>query len=554
MTDKATSDLWWKNAVMYCVDVATFMDGDGDGIGDLVGLTRQLDYLSSLGVNCLWLLPIYPSPMRDDGYDITDYYAVDPRFGTLGDFVEMVRTANNLGMRVILDLVLNHTSDEHPWFQEARRDRGSKYRDYYVWSEEKQDEPSQVVFPGEQRSTWTYDDIAGQWYLHRYYDFMPDLNVANERVRDEMDKIIGFWLQQGIAGFRVDSAPFLIETTGLEDAADNPHVYLKAMRGFVGRRSGSAILLGEANIDPEDAVAYFGGDDCTELQMLFDFPTCSTAWLSLGRGRAGALAQWLRDRPEAPTIGQYSVFLRHHDELNLERLSEEDRDEVFATFAPSEKQRIYGRGLRPRTASLLGGDGPRLRMALSLLLSLPGSPLVLYGDEIGLGDNLDLDGRLAVRVPMQWTHRTNAGFSTAPADQLFRPVRTEGPYGCQHVNVADQLRDATSLLSWTKHVIHTRRQCPELGWGAIEVLDVGDDRVLAVLASWLGGRVVALHNLSDESCEVDLSSADASGDVLDLCSSDDMRQVETLDEPITLEPYGVRWLRLVEGPSAGPGT
>jgi maltose alpha-D-glucosyltransferase/alpha-amylase len=554
VTDKATSDLWWKNAVMYCVDVATFMDSDGDGIGDLAGLTRQLDYLASLGVNCLWLLPIYPSPMRDDGYDITDYYSVDPRFGTLGDFVELVRSADNLGMRVILDLVLNHTSNEHPWFDEARRDKNSVYRDYYVWSDEKQDEPSQVVFPGEQESTWTYDDVAGQWYLHRYYDFMPDLNIANVRVRDEMDKIIGFWLQQGIAGFRVDSAPFLIETVGLDDAADDPHVYLQNMRGFLGRRSGSAILLGEANIDPEDAVAYFGGDDCTELQMLFDFSACACAWLALGRENASALGGWLRNRPDAPSIGQYSVFLRHHDELNLERLSEDDRDEVFAMFAPSPEQRIYGRGLRPRTASLLGGDGPRLRMAMSLLQSMPGSPMMLYGDEIGLGDDLDLDGRLAVRVPMQWTHRDNAGFSTAPKDELLRPVRTEGPFGCEHVNVADQLRDPTSLLSWTKAAIHTRRQCPELGWGDIEVLDAGDDRVLVVLATWLDGRVVTLHNFCDEPCTVDLRPSAAGGEVLDLFGSDDEKRIETLDEPIELEPYGVRWVRLVEGRSGAPGT
>ena len=384
MTDKATSDLWWKNAVIYCADVATWLDSDGDGTGDLAGLTRRLDYLWGLGINTLWLMPFYPSPLGDDGYDITDYYAVDPRLGTLGDFVEMIRTAHNLGIRVLIDLVMSHTSNQHPWFRRSRRERGSRYRHFYRWSDTKQAEPSEVAFPGEQDSTWTYDDEAGQWYMHRYYDFMPDLNITDPDVLDEMHKVLGFWLELGVDGFRVDSLPFMIETIGT-DAKDQPVTYLRSLVEFLERRRGNAIFLGEANVSPEEQQGYFAVDGGDGVQMLFDFRTCAAQWLAHARGSAEPLADALRSRRPHPERAQFANFCRHHDELNLGLLSDGEREEVFAAFAPEPEHRVYGRGIRRRLASMLGGDQQRIRMILALTMALPGTPVLLYGDEIGMG-------------------------------------------------------------------------------------------------------------------------------------------------------------------------
>jgi maltose alpha-D-glucosyltransferase/alpha-amylase len=534
MTDKATSDLWWKDAVVYCVDVATWLDSDDDGIGDLAGLTRRLDYLSGLGVNCLWLMPFYPSPLRDDGYDITDYYTVDPRFGTLGDFVEMIRTASNLGIRVLVDLVLNHTSNEHPWFR--------RRRDYYVWSDHKQDEPSDIVFPGEQDGTWSYDEAAGQWYMHRYYDFMPDLNIARPEVRDEMNKVLGFWLELGISGFRVDSLPFLIETVGT-DARDNPVTYLRSLVEFMERRRGDAIFLGEANVPPEEQQRYFGMDGGEGVQMLFDFRGCAAQWLSHARGDAEPLVRALRDRPRHPSHAQFANFCRHHDELNLGMLSESERDEVFTAFAPEETHRVYGRGIRRRLAPMLGNDPRRIRLALALTLALPGTPVLLYGDEIGMGDDLALYGRLAVRSPMHWSAGSNGGFSRA--DDLYRPVHADGEYGYRNVNVVDQRHDPESLAAWMTQAIRVRRECPELGWGEWQILDVGDSRVLGLSYRWREGHVVTLHNLSGDPVRVTLP------DDLDLTGIEQIRQMfgdapDRQGRKIELAGYGYSWLRLID--------
>ena len=429
MTDKAVSDLWWKDTVVYCADVATFLDSDGDGIGDLAGLTRRLDHLARLGVTTLWLMPFYPSPLGDDGYDITDHYAVDPRFGTLGDFVELMRTANNLGIRVLVDLVLSHTSREHHWFQQARRSRDSRYRHYYRWSDEKQAEPSQVAFPGEQDSTWTFDDTAGQWYMHRYYDFMPDLNVTEPDVRDEMDKVLGFWVELGVSGFRVDSLQFMIETIGTP-ARDKPVSYLQSLVEFMQRRRGDAIFLGEANVSPQEQQRYFAIDDGDGVQMLFDFRTCAAQWLAHARGRAQPLIDALNARPAIPVHAQFANFARHHDELNLGMLSDGEREEVFAAFAPEPEHREYGRGIRRRLAPMLGNDPRRIRLALALTMALPGTPVLMYGDEIGMGEDLSLPGRLAVRNPMQWSDQPGGGFSdgwaAVPAGPGRRPVRLPG--------------------------------------------------------------------------------------------------------------------------------
>jgi maltose alpha-D-glucosyltransferase / alpha-amylase len=534
MTDKATSDLWWKDAVVYCVDVATWLDSDDDGIGDLAGLTRRLDYLSGLGVNCLWLMPFYPSPLGDDGYDITDYYAVDERFGTLGDFVEMIRTANNLGIRVLVDLVLNHTSDQHPWFP--------KRRDYYVWSDHKEKEPADVAFPGEQDSTWTYNEEAGQWYMHRYYDFMPDLNITHPDVRDEMNKILGFWLELGVSGFRVDSLPLMIETVGT-DSHDNPVTYLRSLVEFMGRRRGDAIFLGEANVAPEEQQRYLGMDGGEGVQMLFDFRSCAAQWLSHARGDARPLEEALRSRPRYPQHGQFANFCRHHDELNLGELAEAERDEIFAAFAPEETHRVYGRGIRRRLAPMLGNDPRRIRLVLALTLALPGTPVLLYGDELGMGEDLSLHGRLAVRSPMQWSARPNGGFSRA--GEIYRPMHGDGEYGYRNVNVVDQRHDPESLVAWMTRAIQVRRECPEMGWGEWRILDVGDSRVLALDYRWRDGGVVTLHNLSADDVRVRLP------DDLDLTGVEEIRRMfgdGTADhgKEIDLAGYGYSWLRLVD--------
>ena len=545
MTDKATSDLWWKNAVIYCADVATWLDSDGDGTGDLAGMTRRLDYLRGLGINTLWLMPFYPSPLGDDGYDITDYYAVDPRLGTLGDFVEMIRTADNLGIRVLVDLVMSHTSNQHPWFRRSRRDRGSRYRHFYRWSDTKQAEPSEVAFPGEQDSTWTYDDEAGQWYMHRYYDFMPDLNITDPDVLDEMHKVLGFWLELGVDGFRVDSLPFMIETVGT-DAKDQPVTYLRSLVEFLERRRGNAIFLGEANVSPEEQQGYFAVDGGDGVQMLFDFRTCAAQWLAHARGRAEPLADALRSRRPHPEQAQFANFCRHHDELNLGLLSDGEREEVFAAFAPEPEHRVYGRGIRRRLASMLGGDQQRIRMVLALTMALPGTPVLLYGDEIGMGEDLSLPGRLAVRNPMQWSSGPGGGFTAS--DKPYRPVHAEGPAGYRAVNVAGQRHEPGSLLSWVTHAVRVRRESPELGWGEWRILDVGDPRVLAIETRWRDDQMVTLHNLSAEPAKVRLP-----GDLEQPGQGMRMRQVLGGTEPaygagedITLGRYGFRWLRRTE--------
>jgi trehalose synthase len=398
--EKATGDLWWKNAVVYCVDVATFLDSDGDGIGDLPGLTDRIDYLAGIGVSCLWLMPFFPSPRRDDGYDVTDFYGVDGRFGTPGDFVELIRTAADRGIRVIADLVPNHTSIDHPWFQSARKGRDSRYRDFYVWADEKPPEkPGDVVFPDKETSNWAWDEQAEQWYLHRFYSHQPDLNVANAAVRDELAQVIGYWIQQGLAGFRVDAVPFLLEPIGMpKGALHDPHELLKELRRYMCRRRGDAILLGEVNLDPPQVREFFGDED--ELHMAFDFSLNQAMYLALARSDAAPLAAALRARPEIPEDCQWATFARNHDELTLDKLSEREREEVFAAFGPDPGMQLFGRGLRRRVPTMLDGDQDRIRMVYSLVFSLPGTPVLFYGEEIGMAENPAIPGRYAVRAPM----------------------------------------------------------------------------------------------------------------------------------------------------------
>jgi trehalose synthase len=556
MSTARTSDLWWKNAIVYCLDVETYLDADGDGRGDLVGLTERIDYLASLGITCLWLMPFYPSPNRDDGYDITDYYGVDPRLGSHGDFTALVRTAKDRGMRVIVDLVVNHTSDQHPWFREARRSTTNRRRDWYVWADDPPSEPApEVVFPDAEDSIWAFDDKTGQHYLHHFYSHQPDLDIGNPAVRDEIAKIAGFWLQLGVDGFRVDAVPFLIETGGLavddREIALDPHEMLRDLRSFMARRRGDSVLLGEVNLPPEGLVEFFGDDD--ELELLFDFPLMQRMYLALARREAGPLRDALAARPPIPEEAQWAIFVRNHDELTLDQLSDEERSEVFAAFGPDEDMQLFGRGLRRRLPPMLDGDQDRIRMVYSLLFSLPGTPVLFYGEEIGMGENLDVDGRLSVRTPMQWTDDRNAGFSTARPSQLPRPV-PDGAYGPLAVNVAAQRRDEGSLLVWMERTIRRRRETPELGWGTATLLDSGDDAVLAHRCDWEGSAVVAVHNLSDTPREVRVDLGPSEGDVrvVDLLDGErPVHDVEGSTMELTLTRYAHHWFRLEHGDATG---
>jgi trehalose synthase len=544
-----TSDLWWKNAVVYCLDVETYADGDGDGCGDFRGLIQQIDHLQRLGVTCIWLMPFYPSPDRDDGYDITDFYGVDPRLGTIGEFVEFVRTARDRGIRVIADLVVNHTSAQHPWFQQARSSRDNPYRDWYVWADEPlADGPQGITFPDKENSLWQYDDEAGQYFLHRFYKFQPDLNIDNPAVRDEIARIIGFWMQLGLSGFRVDAVPFLLENAGQADRDDlpDPHDYLADLRAFLNRRDGEGVLLGEVNLPYADTMKFFG-EHADELTMCFDFIGMQNTYLSLVRGDAGTLTEALRDRPQPPKDAHWATFVRNHDELTLDKLTEAQRKEIFDALGPQKDMQLYGRGLRRRLPSMVDGDQRRIRLVYSLLFAMPGTPVLFYGEEIGMAENLKAEGRLAVRVPMQWTSEPGGGFSTADPSTFPEPP-VEGAFSARHVNVRDQSRDPDSLLAFFRHVVDSYRACPELAWGTVQVIDPGPDAgpVLAHRCDVDDVAVVALHNFADRKVTASLPLTGlAKCDLYDVLAADGSTETVADDATlkVTLPPYGFRWLR-----------
>ncbi len=549
-----TADLWYKNAIIYCIDVETYLDSNGDGTGDLHGITQRIDYLAEIGVNCLWLMPFYPSPRRDNGYDIADMYGVDSRYGDHGDLVELIRVAHDRGIRVIADLVINHTSDQHPWFKAARRSKNSPYRDYYVWrADDPGDTSDQTMFPDVEDGIWTYDERTEEWYLHHFLHTQPDLNTANRQVRDEIAKMMGFWLQLGVDGFRVDAVPFAINQETLvghdEHEFAEPHDYLRTLRSFLQRRAsgqGSAIMLGEVNLPHEEQLAFFGGEDGDQLTMQFDFFTNQRLFLAMARQQAAPLAEALRSRPTLGAEPQYANFLRNHDELTLDLLSDQERDEVLDAFAPEEEMRFAGRGLRRRLPGMFAGDPRRLKMAYSLLFALPGTPVLFYGEEIGMGENLEVPGREAVRTPMQWTSGKNAGFSTAKPSALGRAV-TQGAFGPEHVNAADARRDQDSLLHHITRLAKRYRESPELGWGQCQIIETGVPEVLAHQLSWEGKTMVLLHNLGSEPAVVEFVLEDQEpGTVLmDLLSEESCKLGADRDARMPLDGYGYRWLRLV---------
>jgi trehalose synthase len=544
MSDKAAYDLWWKNAVIYCLDVELFADGDGDGVGDLAGLTGKVDYLAGLGVTCVWLMPFYPSPNLDNGYDISDFYGVDPRLGTLGDLVDFLRAARERGIRVIADLVVNHTSDQHPWFQSARADPRSPWRDFYVWADRQPDGPPGVVFPDAEDSNWDYDEVAGKWFLHRFYSHMPDLDITNPRVRDEIGKVVGYWLELGFSGFRVDAAPFVIELAGTEpERGQDPHAFLRDLRAFLNRRRGDAILLAEANLPAAEQRRFFGDEGGDEMHMLFNFVLNQHLFLALVRQDPAPIVAALEELPQLPETNQWASFVKNHDELTLDRLTDAEREEVFAALAPDPDMRSFGRGIRRRVPPMLGGDRQRIELLYSLLFTLPGTPVLLYGEEIGLGDDQRVEGRAAVRVAMQWTSGRHAGFT---AGDPAVPLVADGPYGPDQVNVADQRRDPGSLLNWMERAIRARKELPELGWGGLRVLGTDQPAVLAHRRDWRGRGVLALHNLGPGRVRVDVELGDDTGPGgrMDELLGDRRYQAATAGQPLDLEGFGYRWLRL----------
>src|SRR5262245_11352580 len=405
-------DLWYKNAIIYCLDVEKYLDSNGDGVGDFVGLTRKLDYLHGLGVTCLWLQPFYPSPNRDNGYDVGDYYGVHPKHGTLGDFTEFMNHAESLGMRVVVDLVVNHTSTSHPWFQSARKDPESPYRDWYLWAKQRpKDHATGMVFPGVQKTTWTYDEAARQYYFHRFYDHQADLNTMNPVVRREIMRIMGFWLQLGVSGFRMDAVPFMIEKKGANVRHGKDFEMLHEMRDFLQWRNGRAVMLAEANVPPDESLEYFGelGD---RLQLMLNFPVNQRLFYAMASGDIKPLVKALEDTYRRPHAAQWVNFLRSHDELDLGRLTVAQRDKVFAASGRTKHMQLYTRGIRRRLATMLDNDRRKLELAFSLLFTLPGTPMLQYGDEIGIGDNLSLPERECARTPMQWSDDEHGGFST----------------------------------------------------------------------------------------------------------------------------------------------
>jgi len=545
------AERWFKEAVIYCLQVETFLDTTGDGMGDLRGVIARLDYLARLGVTTLWLNPIHASPRRDDGYDVTDYYSVHPQIGSLGDFADLVNEASSHGIRVMIDLVVNHTSNEHPWFQSARSDPKSPYRDWYVWSDERPADIRQgVVFPHHQATTWTRDRKAERWYFHRFYDFEPDLDSANPHVHDELLRIIGFWLQLGVAGFRMDAAPFVIERVHANSEGTKDFELLRRMHEYASWRRGDAVFLAEANVPRDELPEYFGNAD--RLHMLFNFQLNQRLFLALAREEAAPLRQGVTDTPTIPPACQWATFLRNHDEIDLSGLTPDERADVFDAFGPDPSMQLYDRGIRRRLAPMLDGDRRRIELAYSLLFTLPGTPVIRYGEEIGMGDDLSLPERDAIRTPMQWNAGENGGFSTAPRRALVRPPINDGSFGYEHVNVSDQRRDANSLLSWMERAVRTLRECPEFGTGTPRVVDVrGRPGVFAISYDAPSGAMLAVNNLSGRAVTVDLGpqpeqQGQAPGEVFSAAAHRD--PVGDTLEKIRLAPYGYRWIRLRSSP------
>jgi maltose alpha-D-glucosyltransferase/alpha-amylase len=550
--------LWYQDAIFYQVYLRAFKDGNGDGHGDIPGLIEKLDYLQSLGVDCLWLSPFYPSPLLDGGYDISDYYNIAPQYGTLDDFQRLLREAHARGLRVVTDLVLNHTSSAHPWFQSARADRQSPYRDYYVWSDTDQKYmDARIIFLDTETSNWTWDEEAGQFYWHRFYSHQPDLNYDNPAVRAEMLKVLSFWLDQGLDGFRADAVPYLFEREGTNcENLSETHVYLKEIRRYIDEHYPGRILLAEANQWPHDLRPYFGEAD--EFHMAFHFPVMPRIYMALARQDPTAIIEILKATPPIPAGTQWCIFLRNHDELTLEMVTEAERQWMWQTYAPEPRMRL-NLGIRRRLAPLLGGDLRRVELAHALLFALPGAPIFYYGDEIGMGDNIWLEDRDGVRTPMQWDAGPSAGFSTAPPEALYLPVIDEGPYRFQLVNVAGQLADPGGLWHALQRLVRARHAHPAFSQGDIHFLPRDNAAIFGLSRRLDDEVIIALHNLADtpQRVSVDLSQwLDLEPYWRDQDAQPLLHSGGSLDKlkppyAVELPPYGYAWLLVCRPPAAG---
>ncbi len=527
---------WYKNAIFYEVYVRAFHDSNGDGHGDLQGLTQKLDYLQALGVDCLWLMPIYPSPLKDDGYDIADYYGIHPDYGTLDDFKALLKAAHARGIRIITDLVLNHTSDQHPWFRAARADPSSPYRDYYVWSDtDKKYNGARIIFVDTERSNWTWDAVAGQYYWHRFYSSQPDLNYDNPAVRADMLNVMKFWLDLGVDGFRADAVPYLFEREGTScENLPATHDYLKELRGYIDNRYPDRILLCEANQWPRDVRAYFGNDD--EFHMAFHFPLMPRVFMAIRRADSELIHRALEQTPPIPPNSQWCTFLRNHDELTLEMVSEQDRQWMWDEYAPDPRMRL-NLGIRRRLAALLDNDQRKIELAHSLLFTLPGSPTIYYGDEIGMGDNIALHDRNGVRTPMQWDGSANAGFSEA--GDPFAPVIDNSMFRLREVNVAAQLARSDSLLQTLRRMIAVRKKHSALGYGYLTWYNLDTKAVAAYSRTYKQDRLFVLNNLSGAKQVVHLDVASRA--LTDILKN---RIVPVTNDQLQLElgPYECLWL------------
>ncbi len=539
-------DDWFRDAVFYEVPIRSFHDANGDGKGDFRGIAQKLDYIRDLGVDCIWVLPMYPSPLRDDGYDISDFLAIHPDFGTVADFKRFLDAAHARGLRVIADLVMNHTSDQHAWFQEARSNPDSPKRNYYVWS----DDPSKfagarIIFTDTEPSNWTYDPVARQYFWHRFFSHQPDLNYDSPDVWREMFDIARFWLNLGLDGFRCDAVPYLYEREGTTcENLPETHGFLQALRRMVDAEFPGKILLAEANQWPEDVIAYFGTPEQPEFQMGFHFPVMPRLFMSLRLEDRTPLVQIMERTPPIPLGCQWATFLRNHDELTLEMVTLDERRFMWDGYAPEARMRI-NLGIRRRLAPLVDNGRSQIELLNSLLLSLPGSPVLYYGDEIGMGDNIYLRDRNGVRTPMQWSAYRNAGFSQASWSGLFAPVISDSVYGYQAVNVESQTKTPTSLLNWMRQIVATRKRYPAFGRGSFEFLLPENPKILAYLRR---------HGEQTLLCVVNLAGT-AQSAVLDLSEFAGRRPVELLGEApfptigsapfvLAMPPHGFYWIRI----------
>jgi maltose alpha-D-glucosyltransferase/alpha-amylase len=535
---------WYKHAIIYQVHVRTFSDANGDGVGDFAGLAQRLDYLQELGVNAIWLMPFFPSPLRDDGYDISDYRSVHPSYGTLEDFKSFLSIAHDRGLRVIIEMVLNHTSDQHPWFQESRSSRDNPKRDWYVWSDtDSKYRGTRIIFLDTEMSNWAWDPISKSYYWHRFFGHQPDLNYDNPAVREEMWQIMRFWLELGVDGFRLDAVPYLIEREGTNcENLPETHAIIRDLRQRVDEQFPGVMLLAEANQWPADLRPYFGDGD--EFHMAFHFPLMPRMFMGLRLEDRKPITEILQQTPEIPASCQWCLFLRNHDELTLEMVTDIERDYMYDIYARDKAMRL-NLGIRRRLAPLLDNDRRRIELMNGLLMSLPGTPIIYYGDEIGMGDNIYLGDRNGVRTPMQWSGGWNGGFSTADPELLYSPQILNPVYGYQAVNVLSQRRTPHSLLSWMQHIIGIRRSNPVFGSGSIEFLYPANHRILAYVRQLGRETILVVNNLSSAAQAVELDLRRYKGNILiEMFGRNIFPRIGDLPYLLTMGPYQFFWFRL----------